>query len=106
MLATSGRPRDAAARATAGSASPRTVTRDLVAALRDTPDRPAALDLAAARIEDKLVADGITVAQLLDAIPGLTDEQRTAVATRATALVSRLNAGARRKLARELRALR
>jgi hypothetical protein len=87
-------------------AAPRTVPRELVAALRDTPDRTAALDLAAARIEDKLVDDGITVAQLLDAIPGLTAEERTAVATRPTALVSRLNAGTRRKLARELRALR
>ena len=87
-------------------AAPRTVTRDLVAALRDTPDRAAALDLAAARIEAKLVGDGLTVAQLLDAIPGLTDEERTAVATRPTALVGRLNPGAQRKLARELRALR
>jgi len=87
-------------------AAPRTVTRDLVAALRNTPDRAAALDLAAARIEAKLVGDGLTVAQLLDAIPGLTDEERTAVATRPTALVGRLNPGAQRKLARELRALR
>ncbi len=57
-------------------------------------------------IEAKLVGDGLTVAQLLDAIPGLTDEERTAVATRPTALVGRLNPGAQRKLARELRALR
>jgi hypothetical protein len=69
-------------------------------------DRAAALDLAAARIEAKLVGDGLTVAQLLDAIPGLTDEERAAVATRPSALVSRLNPGAQRKLARELRALR
>ncbi|MDA0170074.1 ATP-dependent helicase [Solirubrobacter taibaiensis] len=87
-------------------AAPKTVTRDLFAALRDTPDRAAALDLAAARIEAKLVGDGITVAQLLDAIPGLADEEHAAVATRRTALVSRLNPGAQRKLARELRALR
>jgi hypothetical protein len=81
----------------------------LVAALRGALDRASALNAAATAIEDKLVGERtrsqrLTVGELLEALP-LTDEERAVSGTRATALVARLNPGAQRKLARQLRAL-
>ena len=51
----------------------------LVAVLQNAPDRTTALDAAIRAIEHKLIGDRVTVAQLLDAITGVTDEERAAL---------------------------
>ena len=92
-------------RKSAPSAPDPLVAEGLVAVLQNAPDRATALEAAVRAIEHKLVGDRVTVAQLLDAITGITVEERTTLGTRPTAIVSRLNPGAQRTLVRALRAL-
>jgi hypothetical protein len=84
-------------------------------AIRTAPDRDSALEVAAVAIERRLVGPATTsqrttVAKLLAAVEALTDAERAAALAAANVrsdqvLVSRLDLGAQRRLARALRNL-
>jgi superfamily I DNA/RNA helicase len=71
----------------------------LAGALRRTPDRQVAVELAAVAIERELAGETLTVGELCEVL------RTDALGLRPTALVGRLDTGARRRLIRQLRSL-